>query len=77
MPGCDSACPSGARYGHMVDDARAQIESQVRRGWLVERLRRFAFVNLLESRVALTVAGTLFWFYEASGLKRLARGLAD
>ncbi len=74
--GCESACPSGVRYGRMVDDARAEIESHIRRGWLAERLRRFVYVSLLESHVALTMAGTLFWFYETTGLRRLARTLA-
>src|SRR6202167_3578484 len=30
--GCESACPSGVPYGRMVEDARCQIESQVKRG---------------------------------------------
>ena len=74
--GCESACPSGVRYGRMVEDARAQIEAQVHHGWLAQKLKRFVFVTLLESQVALTLAGTLFWFYDACGLRRLARGLA-
>jgi glycolate oxidase iron-sulfur subunit len=74
--GCESACPSGVRYGHMVEDARAEIEWKVQRGWFERKLRQFVFVTLLGSHVALTLAGTVFWLYEASGLKKLARGLA-
>src|SRR3954471_14098782 len=69
--GCESACPSGVRYGHMVEDARAEIEAHVRRGWFARRLRSFVFGHLLESRATLTFAGTLLYLYEASGTKAL------
>jgi glycolate oxidase iron-sulfur subunit len=71
--GCESACPSGVRYGRMVEDARAEIEARVPRGPMAQRVRRFFFNHLLESRTALTVAGTLLYIYQASGLKALAR----
>ena len=45
------------------------------RGWFARRLRQLVFVQLLQSRGALTVAGTLLYLYEASGLKALVRGL--
>jgi len=73
--GCESACPSGVRYGKMVEDARAQIEANVRRGWIERRVRRFVFGHLLDSRATLTVMGTLLYLYEASGMKALVRAL--
>lgn len=73
--GCESACPSGVQYGRLVEDARAQIESQAQRGWFAERLRRLFFLRLLESRTALTAAGTMAYLYEASGLKALLRAI--
>jgi glycolate oxidase iron-sulfur subunit len=71
--GCESACPSGVRYGRMVEDARAEIEARVPRGRMAQRVRRFFFNHLLESRTALTVAGTLLYIYQVSGLKALMR----
>ena len=75
--GCESACPSGVRYGRMVEDARAELEAHTHRGWLARQLRRLVFVRLLPSRRALSVVGTLLYLFEVSGLKALARGLGQ
>src|SRR5437762_1643065 len=75
--GCESACPSGVRYGHMVEDARAEIEAHTRRGWWARHLRHFVFARLLQSRAALSMAGTLLYLFERSGLKALARGMGQ
>jgi glycolate oxidase iron-sulfur subunit len=75
--GCESACPSGVRYGRMVEDARAELEAHTHRGWLANCARRFVFVRLLQSPGALSVAGTLLYLFERTGLKALARGLGQ
>ena len=75
--GCESACPSGVPYGRMVEDARAQIEAQRPRGWLVARTRRFVFDRLLQSRPLMTTAGAALYLYQASGMKALVRGMAS
>jgi len=77
--GCESACPSGVRYGRMVEDARAEIEahraSHAPRGRVARLLRRFVFQRLLQSRPLLTTAGAMLYLYEACGAKALLRGL--
>ncbi|MGB7760334.1 MAG: heterodisulfide reductase-related iron-sulfur binding cluster [Bryobacteraceae bacterium] len=73
--GCESACPSGVPYGRMVEQARAEIEARIPRGRLARWLRGFLFGQLIQSRALLSIAGTLLYLYEASGLKKLARGL--
>ena len=75
--GCESACPSGVPYGRMVEDARAELEAHVRRGWLARRVRQFVFGRLLQSRALLSIAGTMLYLIEFSGLKALGRGLAQ
>ena len=75
--GCESACPSGVRYGRMVEDARAELESHTQRGWWARRVRRFVFARLLQSRGLLSVAGTMLYLFERSGMKALARGLGQ
>jgi len=73
--GCETACPSGVRYGRMVEDARAQIEANVRRSWSARLIRHFVFGHLLGSRASLTFAGTLLYLYEVSRMKSLVRAL--
>jgi len=73
--GCESACPSGVQYGRMVEDARAEIESRTHRGPVARAVRRFVFMRLLQSRAALSVAGTLLYIYEITGLKALVHAL--
>jgi glycolate dehydrogenase iron-sulfur subunit len=43
---CETTCPSGVQYGHLVDIGRQQIEQRVRRP-LAERLSRFALGKLI------------------------------
>ena len=73
--GCESACPSGVPYGRMVAQARAEIEARIPHGRIAGRLRAFLFGRLIQSRALLSIAGTLLYLYEASGLKTLARAL--
>jgi len=73
--GCESACPSGVPYGRMVEHARAEIEASIPRGRIARWLRAFLFGHLIQSRALLSIAGTLLYLYEATGLKALARSL--
>src|SRR5579863_10486102 len=77
--GCESACPSGVQYGRLVEAARAEIETVIKRPWPVRALRDFVFRRLLPSPALLTAAGAGLWLYQASGLQKLVRltGLAN
>lgn len=43
---CETACPSGVRYGRLVDIGRAIVEKEVPRG-VVDRVKRYALRRLL------------------------------
>ncbi len=73
--GCESACPSGVPYGRMVEQARAEIEARIPHGRIGGWLRAFLFGRLIQSRALLSIAGTLLYLYEVSGLKTLTRAL--
>ncbi|MEX2206174.1 MAG: (Fe-S)-binding protein [Myxococcota bacterium] len=70
---CESACPAGVRYGHLVEGMRAEIDARGARG----RLRRFAERTALRrvvasKRVLHALAGALR-VYQRSGLQRALR----
>lgn len=73
--GCETACPSGVKYGRLVEAARAQIETSIQRPWRARLIRWMLFDKLLPSRLALGTAGAFLYLYQASGLQRLVRVL--
>ena len=70
---CESACPSGVPYGHLIEAARAELEAR-RPGPAWRRLVRRAVFDMLLPRPALlrAVAAALRG-YQRSGLQRLVR----
>jgi glycolate oxidase iron-sulfur subunit len=70
---CETVCPSGVPYGELIETARAEIERQ-RPGGLMRRLfRRVNFAWLLPHPRMLALAAAGLRFYQASGLRTLAR----
>lgn len=70
---CETACPSGVKYGRLVEAARADIETKIQRPFLVRLTRNLVFRHLLPSRTNLQIAGRMLWLYQATGLQKLAR----
>src|SRR5580698_8960765 len=70
---CESACPSGVQYGRLVEAARAELETKVKRPWLTRKVRDFVFRRLLPSPGLLSAAGAMLYVYQISGLQRLLR----
>ncbi|MHB8146285.1 MAG: (Fe-S)-binding protein [Vulcanimicrobiaceae bacterium] len=83
---CEAACPSGVRYGSLLERSRAQIETALAptRPAAQTALRRFALRTLFSNLATLRIAARilrwaqrsgLMWIAERSGF-RTAAGLA-
>ncbi len=70
---CQTACPSGVNYGHIVERARAEIEHNYRRPLLASVARRFAYKHLLSNFGMLALSARLLRFYQRSGMQKLVR----
>lgn len=70
---CETACPSGVKYGRLIEAARTDIENRAPRSPKVRLLQWLVFDHLLPSRGHLIIAAKLLGFYQRSGLQKLAR----
>ncbi|GEJ56137.1 (Fe-S)-binding protein [Anaeromyxobacter diazotrophicus] len=69
---CVTACPSGVRYGEILESARARVERERRRP-LVERLHRGLLFALFPYPLRLRVAALLIFLFRVTGLQWLVR----
>jgi glycolate oxidase iron-sulfur subunit len=70
---CETACPAGVRYGHLVEAAKAEIERQ-RPGSALRRLvRHVALRRLLPNPGFLRLLAGTLRLYQRSGLQALVR----
>jgi len=73
--GCETACPSGVRYGRLIEKARIYVERNWRRG-IVERLRNRIINAIFPYPARLRAALAPLRFAERIGMRKLVRGLA-
>ncbi len=70
---CETACPSGVKYGSLVEMARITIEKNRRPG-LLERLIRWAALRQIMPHITrLIIIARLGYFYQSIGMSRLIR----
>jgi Fe-S oxidoreductase len=72
---CETACPSGVRFGALIERARAEVEAAgLRRGWR-SRLERIGLSGILPHRRRLRVVIDLLAAIQRLGLDRAAAAL--
>jgi glycolate oxidase iron-sulfur subunit len=70
---CESACPAGVRYGHLVESMRAEIDARSARSRARRFATRFALRRVVGSPWALRGVFGLLRFYQRRGLQRVVR----
>jgi len=68
---CLTSCPSGVQYDKLIEATRAQIERRFERSAGDRAFRRMLF-ELFPHPDRLRLLAPALWFYERSGLRRLA-----
>ncbi|MEZ5964105.1 MAG: (Fe-S)-binding protein [Planctomycetota bacterium] len=72
---CESVCPSGVRYGEILEAARSELEKARPRRGFKARVRRFLLWHLVARQRRLRLAFTLARAVERLGLRRAARAV--
>ncbi len=70
---CETACPSGVKYGKMVEQARFAIERRRRPGAGERFLKWVGFKQMMPHVGRMKVMARLLQVYEAIGLQKLVR----
>lgn len=73
--GCETACPSGVRYGRLIEHARSYVERNWRRG-IIERLRNRVIGAIFPYPKRLRAALAPLRFAQQIGIVRLLRAFA-
>ena len=70
---CESACPAGVRYGHLVEGMRAEIDARGARSRVTRAFERFALRGVVARPSRLARLFALLRAYQRSGLQRAVR----
>jgi len=69
---CETACPSGVQYGHLLEDARAAITENKHKSVKEKVIRKLAFKDLFPNQKRMKQVTGMVRLYQKSGLKKLA-----
>ncbi|WP_436262594.1 (Fe-S)-binding protein [Ornithinibacillus hominis] len=70
---CEPVCPSGVKYGHLLEQSRDIIYQNNKQSLPVKAVRSMVFHNLFPKQNRIINATSLLGFYQRSGLQKIAR----
>lgn len=70
---CEPVCPSGVKYGYLLEEARDILHQHKNYSFPVQALRRTVFKHLFTKKSNLINVTSLVGFYQKSGLQNAAR----
>ncbi|NSL50572.1 (Fe-S)-binding protein [Calidifontibacillus erzurumensis] len=70
---CETVCPSGVNYGHILEEARDIINSKKKHSFPVKVIRKLVFKELFPHQSRMRTVNSLLWFYQQSGLQKFAQ----
>lgn len=71
--GCETACPSGVKYGALIEETRAHLETWRPRSTKVKSLRRLFFKGLFPHPKRMKALAGAIRFTQKTGLDKLAK----
>ncbi|MCP8968479.1 (Fe-S)-binding protein [Ectobacillus ponti] len=72
---CEPVCPSGVKYGHLLEEARDIINQNKKFSAPVRALRKVVFEELFPHQNRMRTMTGLLGFYQRSGLQKVARSI--
>lgn len=70
---CETACPSGVKYGHLLEDARDIVNQHKHYSLPIRLVRNLFFKQLLPHQQRLKLLGAFLWLYQRFGIQWLTR----
>ncbi|MBA4537353.1 (Fe-S)-binding protein [Bacillus aquiflavi] len=70
---CEPVCPSGVKYGHLLEDVRDVIQQNKQHSLPIQTIRHTVFKSLFPHKNRLRKVTGLLGFYQRSGLQTITR----
>ncbi|MBM7704792.1 (Fe-S)-binding protein [Metabacillus iocasae] len=70
---CEPVCPSGVKYGHLLEEARDIIQQNKKHSLPVRAIRNVVFKGMFPHQNRMRAATSLLGVYQRSGLQKVVR----